>query len=553
MTDLNSLVAQISLELADPTPEVLEKYRQRVSELPPETKKALEVIARGALVRELPVGFEGARHYYFCKYGWELPSHVVEWVRMIITAYETESGALIEGFRGSTKSTVSITTCEYLLGKNPTRSGLIVAATETDANSIGKFMADTIEMNAGWKVCFPSIVPDKDRGWGAEGGYFIRDTGVPSEQWVQITMKDHQRDPSFLAASVTSGSVGKHPTLFLMIDDMHTGKNTSSKAELKTVKARFFSDVFPTINRAKPRPFFLSTFTPWDEDDTNADLKKTGVFSYSRTPILRFDPNGDAEFEGEKCFLTWSSVFDLVKIKELRRMNTSTEFARMYLCDLQRAQEKVLTYITYPHEKIDPRWVHGGGVDYASVIVPTRQTIGGRSHFALAVGAKTPMNTIVVVGGVVEQCTMAKGGEHVLNTQDRYINWRRTAIEKNGGGKEFIQFVRLNPNIRAQERDVAGLGSKQNRLFNLFDKVMPNGILMVSDADTPFLNTFRHFLDRFPNVDPHDAGWDIADSVFHMTAVFPECLQQPSIVRDQPVESYFKKRTTANPWASLGR
>ena len=553
MTDLNVLVAQISKELENATPEVMEKYRARVAELDPETRRALEIIARGMLVRELPVGFDGARHYYFCKYGWELPPHVVKWVKMIIRAYETESGALIEGFRGSTKSTVAITVCEYLLGKNPSRSGLIVAATETDANSIGKFMADTIEMNAGWKMCFPNVVPDKERGWGAEGGYFIWDKSVDHEQWVQITMKDHQRDPSFLAASATSGSVGKHPSLFLLTDDMHTGKNTSSKAELKTIKARFFSDVFPTINKPKPRPFYLSTFTPWDDEDTNADMKKTGIYSHSVTPILRFDENGDTVFEGQKCFLTWPEVFDIEKVNELRKMNTSTEFARMYLCDLIRAQEKILTYITYPHEKIDPRWVHGGGVDYASVITPTRQTIGGRSHFAHAVGAKTPMNTIVVVGGTVEQCTMAKGGEIVLDAQSRYLNWRRTAIEKNGGGKEFIQFVRLNPNILVQERDVAGQGSKSNRLFNLFDKIMPNGILTVSDADTPFLNIFRKFLDHFPNVDVHDAGWDVADSVFHMTAVFPECLQMPSIVRDQPVQSYFEKRKTTNAWASLGR
>lgn len=552
MKDLSQLVAQLSQELENATPETLKKYSEQVHLLPEETKKALQIIARGGLVRTLPVGLEGAKHYYYCKYGWEMPKHVVKWASMIITAFEDESGTLIEGFRGSTKSTVAITTCEYLLGKNPSRSGLIVAATETDANSIGKFMADTISINAGWKVSFPNVVPDVERGWGAEGGYFIKNTDVPYEEWVQTTMTDHQRDPSFLATSITSGSVGKHPTLFLLTDDMHTGKNTASKAELKTVKARFFSDVYPTMNRARPRPFYLSTFTPWDEEDTNADMKRAGIYTHDRTPILIFDKDGDTEFDGEKCFLTWPEVFDIEKIKELRLMNTASEFARMYLCDLQRAQEKILTYITYPHEKIDPRWLRGGGVDYASIQMPTRGVEGGRSHYALCIGSKTPMNTIVVVDGKVGQFTMTEGSEYITNAQTQNLNWRRTAIEIDGKGEEFWNYVRLNPSILVQPRRVAGKGAKADRLYNLFDKILPNGVLTISDADTPFLNTLRKFLDKFPNVDKHDKGWDVADSVYHMVSVFPECLSMPTLQMNESASLFEKKKKNHNVWASLG-
>lgn len=557
MTDFDNIVARLSQQLANASDEEVAKYQQEIFKFSPEERKALKVIVYGKQVKELPVSVEGARKYYFCKYGWELPLHCEQWVTDIITAFlktgDVVEGVLIEGFRGSTKSTIALTiVAEYLFGKNPHRSGLILAATEPDANALGSFVADTIEKNSGWKVCFPELVPDPNRGWGADKGYFIKNTEVPYDEWVKLTMTDHQRDPSFMATSVTSGSVGKHPSLYLLADDVHTGKNTSSKAEMETVKKRWASDVMPTMNRPKPLPILISTFTPWDEEDINADMVRSGVYAHSRTPILRFHPDGDCEFDGEKCFLTWPDVFNMDRITFLRNTNTSVEFARMYLCDLQRAKETTYKYQTYPHEKIDPRWLRGAGVDYASIQEQTRQVQGQRSHYALAVGTKTPMNTIVLVGGVVGQYTMVEGSEHIRTAQNSNINWRRTAIEIDGKGEEFWNYVRLNPDILTQPRKVAGKGNKVQRQFELFDKILPNGILTVSDADDPFLNTFRRYLDKYPNIDKHAKEWDVADAVYHMVYVFPECLSMPVLQAGEYNVSEPRKAKKRSPWASVG-
>lgn len=546
MTDINRILGEIHAKISGMTPEEAAQFRDS---LPETTKKQLQTYIRGQLVNQLPIGYDGARHYYFCKYGWEVPEHAKAWVLAIIEAYLDETGVLLEGFRGSTKSTVTTTVCEYLLGKNPHKSGLITAATETDANAVGKFMSDTIDLNVGWKVCFPTVVPDKERGWGADSGYFIKDTSVEYGKWVQMTMKDHQRDPSLLAVSISS-AVGKHPSLFLLCDDIHTGKN-SQGAELKTVKSRFFSDVFPTMNRPKvegeQRPFFVSTFTPWDEEDTNAELKRSGVYKHLKTPILEFTPDGEYVFEGERCKLAWASAYDIEKIKQLRRTNSAVEFARMYLCDLKRAGQMLFRYYSYPREQINPTWLRAAGVDYASIQNPTRQVVGGRSHFAICLGTKTPQNQIVVVDGIVEQCTQADGENYVLSFQEKSVNFRHTALEAIGKGEEFYNTMRRNPKARVVPRTVRG--KKSDRLYKELSPLLESGILLVSDADTMFLNTFRRFMDKFPNIDTHDKEWDVADSVYHMVSCFPECLAIPA----QPTQNLSVERTKrSSPWNSVG-
>lgn len=547
---LHNLVIRLSHKIETASPAELAKIEHELRNADLETQKALKIILRGMLVSKTPVSILGFGHYYYSKYGWDLPTHHKEWAEAILQAYEEENGVLLEAARGMGKSTVSISVAEYLLGKNPHKSGLITAATETDANAIGKFISDTIEHNPGWKLSFPNIVPDKERGWGEQGGYFLKNTDVPYAEWVQITMKDHQRDPSILAVSISS-AVGKHPSLFLFGDDIHTGKN-SQGAELKTVKSRFFSDVFPTMNRPKSdekRPFFVSTFTPWGEEDTNAELKRSGVYRHIKTPLLVFEENGKHEFEGKKCTLLWEEGYDIEKINELRRTNSSSEFARMYLCDLERAKIKVYKYQIYPHEKIDPRWLSGAGVDYATVYAPTRSVEGNRSHYALAVGSKTPMNQIVLKDGFIGQITFADGSEQIRRAQNSAINWRRTGIEANGSGKEFYQFCSLQPDLLVQPRLVGGGGGKEKRQFDVLDRVLSSGVLLISDEDNEFLRVFRNYLDNYPNFsDKKPRELDAADAVVQLIYIFPECLALPNMSKQEYSVLEPRKARTVNPW-----
>jgi hypothetical protein len=80
---------------------------------------------------------------------------------------------------------------------------------------------------------------------------------------------------------------------------------------------------------------------------------------------------------------------------------------------------------------------------------------------------------------------------------------------------------------------------------------LENGLLLVSDADTPFLNAVRRYFDRFPNIGEHELEKDVADSVYHMVAAFPEINYKPSAQRDG-LRQFDSPVRTSSPWARIG-
>lgn len=539
-----SITDSFLLELESATPEQIEELAANIRELPEEQQTAIEMLLRSQLMTP---DEEGYGNFYFCLYKREVPEHAKEWVRAIFRAHENESGALIEGFRGSTKSTIAHSIVLFLNSVMPEKSSLIVCATDSDAKNMAQQMADTVEYNAGYKLCFPDIVPDKDRGWGAEG-YHLKDSKVPYDEWVQIVMRDHGRDPSFLAVSITSGSVGKHPSLCLFMDDIHNRKNTVSEAERKRIVDTLKSDVLPTMSKASPRPFLVVTFTPWDEEDAYAELKKTGMFEWVQTPVYRVVEESEIIFDDQPIELTWPDVFDIQEIQKWRNLLGKVEFARMYELNLDRAGVTLYVYYTYPHEAIDLRWPTAGGVDFASVRMPTRQKEGGRSHFALAYVAKTPQNKIVCFDGILEQCTTAQSEQYVLAAQERYPAYTQTVIESDGKGEEFIGILRRNPRARILPHSTGGRG-KDQRLYTEMSPWLERMNVLISTADTPYLNALRRFFERYPNLDKHAKEWDAADALYHSLFAFQECLILPKFTEVLPNVHRKKK---VNPYSFLG-
>lgn len=541
-----SIIDDFLIQLSSATPEEIERMADDIREMPEEQQIALQVILRSQL---MTLDEEGYENFYYCLFKREVPKHAKEWVSAVFRAYKNESGALIEGFRGSTKSTIAHSMVLFLNSLMPEKSSLVVCATDTDAKSMAQQMADTVEYNAGYKYCFPNVVPDKDRGWGAEG-YHLKDTDIPYDEWVQIVMSDHGRDPSFLAVSITSGSVGKHPSLCLFMDDIHNRKNTVSEAERKRIVDTLKSDVLPTMSKPKPRPFMVVTFTPWDEEDAYAELKRVGMFEHISTPVYRVVDESETEFDGQKVELTWPEVFSIEEIKRWRRLLGKTEFARMYELDLQRAGVTLFVYYTYPHEQIDLRWPTAGGVDFASIQMPTRQKEGNRSHFAMAYIAKTPQNKIVVFDGILEQRTTAQSEMDVLAAQNRYPAYTLTVIESDGKGEEFINILRRNPLARFLPHSTGGRG-KDQRLYTEMSPWLERMNILVSTADTPYLNALRRFFERYPNLDKTAKEWDAADALYHAVFAFQECLVMPA-TSEEALPIYGRKKKKANPFASLG-
>ena len=140
------------------------------------------------------------------------------------------------GFRGSWKSTsISVTFTAFKIGHHPEKSSVVVCANDDSSDKITSAVATMIESNPRYRQIFPHVVPDKARGWGAEG-YWVRDDRYNEGQWVQMMSK--RIDPSLVGGGYKSSRlIGKHPTLLLLLDDIHDeGNSASARQRTEVVK-----------------------------------------------------------------------------------------------------------------------------------------------------------------------------------------------------------------------------------------------------------------------------------------------------------------------------
>jgi hypothetical protein len=89
---------------------------------------------------------------------------------------------------------------------------------------------------------------------------------------------------------------------------------------------------------------------------------------------------------------------------------------------------------------------------------------------------------------------------------------------------------------------------KAARLERQMGPWLENGMVRISDADTPFLVELRRELDNYPLCD-HD---DALDGVYWALRGMPEVLSMPRDMEGElPMNMPWKKKIT-NPYVSLG-
>jgi len=452
------------------------------------------------------------------------PLHAVEWVRLLFDAKEQDKGVVIKAFRGSTKSTTFNTFAAWMTGENPAGCSLIVRGTDVAAKESAEQIADIISQNEAFRAVFQYVVPDTEKGW-SQHGYEVKLNNVPYADWRR--RNSDRRDPSVVALPYKSDTIlGMHPSNFLGVDDLHNDDNTTSDREFERVIRRLTGTIFPTRRPHNPLTVFVGT--PWLTDDVLERVIETGEYLSVVTPVYVRDPEGEVQFEweNEPVRLTWPEWMGEEQIiKEYNQDITpnKVEFARMMLCDLSRSERGVFRFQTFPAKEINVSWVANGGCDYASVPDPTVRN-PNRSHFALSYVLKNPVtNTIVVYDGILEQCTQEVGEQHIITAQGSFPSWGLTVIESDGKGEEFIYTLQRQPGIRLDPRKTGGK-RKADRLVLGLGPWLANGRVLISDADTPFLNALRRFLNLYPNVTRNDPGWDAADSVYWGLHAYPECL-----------------------------
>jgi len=486
-----------------------------------------DAIIRDTAQQDTPEGFAAFYELIFLR---PLPEHVRVWIDAVYEAYKEDEHALIEAFRGSTKTTTWAAFLAFRIGQESEKTNLVITASDDKATEIAEMASNIIMHNPAWKTVFPHVVPDisspvpglKAGHWGSASGYDVWNTREDYSEWKQIRQQEGT-GPTLKGVSYKSKYLpGPHPTGVLLVDDIHNEENTQSPRELKTVKDIFKGTIIPVI---EPEAWHVVSGTPWTDSDLIAYIKSTGTYKHVFTAAC--ETKGD-----EIVNATWDK-WNIKLLEDKRKKVGEVEFARMYLLDLEKTKGLILKkeYLKYwPHKEINGDWPVILGVDYTSTEDPLRER---GDYFALAVGRVIPGGRgIVIEDGVRAKMSQADAESKVVAEGANYPTLHGIYVEAIIQGDTFYKNLLNNAEIRAMGLPVLPVRFNKSKGFR-FEKVLAplfqRSRLYLSDAENAFVNAFKdewlHWqgerLSKMYNDDTLDAVYAIIESDIGQSFVSP--------------------------------
>lgn len=512
--NINSITSAMSDAIS-----IVEVAQGLREQLDPDQYYELMLPLWGQRVKELPVSVEGFGLYYRAKFRRPLPPTArFIWAEQFVDAFNNKTGVLLEGHRGSAKSTFLLTWMEYITGKRPHGSSQLIRINEQQAKEFDTLIAETIESGVGWKACFPNVVPDFGKGWSMSGRY-IMDLEVVGEdkkgygKWIQMTSSDHLSEPSFLCAGITSRDfIGKHPSNGQYFDDLHDEGNTRSAREMQEIVDIIEKNIAPTWTRPEGHPTLGVACTLWNENDGYHALLRTGLFKHVKTPIFVYADNpyiqvGDEmvyvkwveehpvelDIHGREIKAMWYPAYGGEVIRSLQKQQP-VYFGLMYLCDMASAKGNVLKaewLHTFPRERVLPSYPVYFGIDFASTEDKLKEG-AGRDFFALAVIAGLPWGGGVIIDGFVEQLGFFEAVQRVTTFSDKYPTLVTVGVEKFGAGEKFSTNLIYNTKLPVVSFPPKGapVRSKGQRYQKELAPMFTDGRLWLSDISNKFIDTF---------------------------------------------------------------
>lgn len=558
-----------------------------VAELVKQDPKLAEALANE--LREKTAGVrpsvDSFRRIYAAFFGRPLPRVAEPVAEEFIWALEQKKGVVFEAWRGFGKSTFFTAWGPAVMGWRPVGSTALVRVNDAKAKEMGKAIATLIETNPGWKRLFPHVVPDTQAGWSVEKGFNVMDTRVTGDpstkdfasnyaRWRMMCLADHISEQSLLCSGIESGSIiGLHPTNGMWFDDLHDELNTRSIAELKKTTDTLQGNIIPTWFSAGGSPTLGVFCTPWSKNPPDAYqmMLKTGLFRHVKLPIFTEDPTGeeipatvttangeeavDPDWAGKKVKLTWPEVFDIHRVAQMI-VTMKTRFGQMALLNIELSKPKNMRYMEFPAKDIKwDKWPMTSGVDPVGTVEGVSAGTG-ISHFAMAFLLKSPYNNLVLADGIIEKCDAMAGERYVVETQRTFMKTHiASSVETNGAGAVFVALVTRNKGVKIHPHAVSelGTGSKKDRQYQFLQPLFANGSIVVSDADTPFLNAAREYLDIFPNFAKDSYLWDVGDAIAIAALDVPEIWSRVVVTDNRDTSIWAQQNTSlGSVWNSLG-
>jgi hypothetical protein len=495
-----------------------------------EHKKALVPFLQSIIAKKDSSG-KGYAHFYRLIFGRELPPHAKkDWVPLLEKGIDENIGVIIEAFRGASKTTsITLGWLAFQIGHHPEKSNLLIQASDQIARDNAQQIADIIAHNPGWRLIFPTVIPDRKIGWGHDR-YEVKRTDLPYPEWRAICAKEKGKDATLVGLGYQSRAIiGKHPSGILMVDDIHDEQNTASAAQLSSVQQILTGTILPTLN-PQTKQIFIGT--PWVENDVLAYLKSTGLYHHTKTPIQK-EVNG-------VITATWANRFSLAEIEIQRKLSGEVEFARMYLLDLSAASGVYLKrewLIEYPYQKIEPDWPIIMGVDYASTADQQNNT--SRDYFTIAIGRALPGGAgMVLIDGFRGRVSQGEAEEKLKYLAGQYPSLQLIGVEAVGKGEEFFHLMLRTSRLPLQPFHT-GRASKGQRFERGMAPLFQHGRAFISDVETSFIRSFKSEWIHWPK-SAHD---DTLDAVYWMlNAGLPHLFGSTK-----------NKQTHHNPFTQLSR
>lgn len=498
---------------------------------------------------------ESYEAYYELIHGNRILKHNIEPLELCFGAHENGEIFQYLGFRGCRKtSTFDTTLASFLIGHFPEKTGLVTGANDPNAKLITKSIASVIADHPEFRKVFPHVMPDKEKGWGAEG-YWVWDTRKTREEWTAQQAKTN--DPTFVGGGYGSSEInGKHPTLFLFVDDLHDIDSSSSVTERERIKSVFLTQILKTVLRENDKllTWVVITGVPFALDDTYHVLEQGGGTVGYRLPCMRRAVDGEGVYvDGVNpktgavyddivgwWHLAWPENFGVKSIINARSEGRSA-FWQMFMIDIAVAKTAGIRYYLYKASEIGFGLPTYGGADPTNVDPDFE--VGGkkRSSFALCYLSVLPQGGAVVAGGFLKAVGIARAKEAILQAQTMFSNWVTTAVEGVGGGKVFQQFLRLDTKVRFRDSNLANpkgrVKDKEQRFDAEIAPLLEGAVIRISDEQSPYNLALRRLCDNFFDLDKHDAGWDAGDALYHAVKLVPslarEAYSKPVVVGER--------------------
>jgi len=159
----------------------------------------------------------------------------------------------------------------------------------------------------------------------------------------------------------------------------------------------------------KLKTWVFGAGVPWSDDDSLEIMATSGQYESESLPAMHKAVEGtpgavfidgrnrvtNAIYEDIVGWwvLEWPERYGVESIISDRALGKA-DFWQMIMMDIHTARSAGLKYYTYPHENIDPTWIHSGGCDFATVL--DNKPNPGRDLFSIVYGAKTPLNQLVI-------------------------------------------------------------------------------------------------------------------------------------------------------------